>query len=69
MRFELIDAEKARFPVSVLCEVLEVSRSGYYAWKDRPPSAREAADAALAVEVGYPLHGPRSGRPPSEAAS
>ncbi len=51
MRFELIDAEKAHFPVSVLCEVLEVSRSGYYAWKDRAPSPREVADAALAVEV------------------
>ncbi len=51
MKFQLLDAEKAHFPISVLCEVLGVSRSGYYAWKDRPPSARATADAALAVEV------------------
>ncbi len=51
MRFELIDAEKARFPVVVLCEVLEVSPSGYYAWRKRPPSAHEKMDAQLAVHV------------------
>ena len=34
----LIDAEKTSYPVSVLCKVLKVSRSGYYDWKDRPPS-------------------------------
>jgi hypothetical protein len=28
--------EKASYPVSVLCRVLEVSTSGYYDWKDRP---------------------------------
>lgn len=51
MKFELVDAEKANFPVGVLCEVLDVSRSGFYAWKKRPPSARAKADERLAVEV------------------
>lgn len=51
MKFELVDAEKANYPVEVLCKVLEVSRSGYYAWKGRPPSARTKADAHLAVEI------------------
>ena len=51
MKFELVDAEKAQFPVEVLCEVLEVSRSGYYAWKKRRPSARSKADEQLAVEI------------------
>ena len=51
MRFEFIDAEKARFPVVVLCEVLAVSPSGYYAWRKRPPSAHEKTDAQLAVHV------------------
>lgn len=51
MKFELVDAEKARYPVEVLCEVLGVSRSGYYAWKKRPPSARSKEDAKLAVEI------------------
>jgi hypothetical protein len=38
--FRLIDAEKERFPVSLLCRVLKVLMSGYYARKDRPPSRR-----------------------------
>ncbi len=52
MKFELVDAEKANFPVQVLCEVLEVSRSGYYAWRDRAPSSRTLSDAELRVEIG-----------------
>lgn len=36
MRFELIDAAKKEFPVQRLCKVLDVSPSGYFAWKGRP---------------------------------
>ena len=43
--FQLVDAEKAHYPVTVLCEVLEVSRSGYYDWKKRPCCERSKADA------------------------
>jgi transposase InsO family protein len=49
--FELVEAEKAQYPVAVLCDVLEVSRSGFYASKKRPPSSRSKADAQLAVEI------------------
>jgi putative transposase len=49
--FELVDAEKANYPVSVLCHVLGVSRSGFYARNTRPPSARSRKDAQLAVEI------------------
>lgn len=65
MKFELVDAEKANFPVEVLCEVLDVSRSGFYAWKKRPPSARAKADAVLAVEVAaaHRKSGKRYGSP------
>lgn len=49
--FQLVDAEKAHHPVQVLCDVLEVSRSGFYAWKRRPPAARAASDKQLAVEI------------------
>lgn len=31
LRFQFIEAEKANYPVTVLCRVLEVSRSGFYA--------------------------------------
>ncbi len=51
MKFALIDAEKACFPVVFMCRELEVSRSGYYAWRERPPSARERGDAELGAAV------------------
>lgn len=35
-----------------MCRVLKVSRSGYYAWRERPPSERSRADAALAEKIG-----------------
>ena len=51
MRFAFITAEKAQYPVSLLCSLLEVSRSGYYAWCIRPPSQRAIADSELAEEI------------------
>jgi putative transposase len=49
--FELIDAEKANYPISLLCRVLKVSRSGYYDWKSRPPSKRAREQAALTEKI------------------
>ena len=49
--FKLIDAEKASYPISLLCRVLRVSRSGYYDWKDRLPSKRDRENAALTEEI------------------
>jgi putative transposase len=51
VRFAFIDEEKARWPVDTLCDVLSVSRSGYYAWKGRPPSPRATEDAKLVGEI------------------
>ncbi|WP_152622440.1 IS3 family transposase [Archangium violaceum] len=51
VKFEFIDAEKAHFPVDFMCQQLGVSRSGYYAWKERPESERHKADRALAEVV------------------
>ena len=37
--------------VAVACRVLQVSTSGYYEWRDRAPSARAVADAALTAQI------------------
>ena len=55
MKLELMDAQKARFPVRFMCQQLGVSRSGYYAWQGRPESARQASDRVLA-EVVLQVH-------------
>ena len=49
--FRFIDAEKGNFDVAVMCRVLGVSRSGYYAWARRPPSERTLANATLVEEI------------------
>ncbi len=36
---------------AVACRVLRVSVSGYYEWRDRPPSSRAVADQALSAEI------------------
>ncbi len=51
MKFEFIQEEKAHFPVELLCQHLGVSRSGFYAWSQRPESVRQQADKELAEEV------------------
>lgn len=49
MRFAFISAQKARWPVAVLCRVLAVSKSGFYSWLGRPESDRAREDRRLAV--------------------
>jgi transposase InsO family protein len=43
--------EKAFFPITLMCQELDVSRAGFYAWVGRPPSARAVDDQLLAVRV------------------
>lgn len=59
MRFALIHAEKAQFPIVALCRALGVSRRGYYAWAQQPEGARAAAHRELCREV---LHIHKSSR-------
>ncbi|WP_420006256.1 IS3 family transposase [Arenibacterium sp. LLYu02] len=55
MRFAFIAKHRHIWPVSWLCDVLEVSRSGFHAWLNRPTSAREIQDAKLvtAIETSF----------------
>jgi putative transposase len=49
MRFEFIGRHVTEFPVTAMCRVLKVSRSGYYAWKMRPESPKVSQDRRTAV--------------------
>lgn len=52
MRFAFILAERACWPVAVMCAVLQVSASGFYAWLRSVPSARAQKDERLKVLIG-----------------
>lgn len=52
MRFFFIAKHRYIWPVSRLCEVLDVSRSGFHAWLNRPTSARAIQDAKLVTAIG-----------------
>ena len=49
--FRFIESQKARHSVPRLCRMLGVSRSGYYAWRSRPPSERDSFDAVLVHKI------------------
>lgn len=51
MRFRFVVAERAQFPVSLLCKAVGVSRQGFYAWLRREPSVRSVEDAALLEQI------------------
>ena len=65
MRFQFIAAEKARYPVAVLCRCLGVTRSGFYAWVQRPPSPRRVEDVRLRhrLRLVHAIHRRLYGRP------
>lgn len=44
-------AQQALHPVAAMCRVLDVSPSGYYAWRKRPLSPRARADVELSAEI------------------
>jgi putative transposase len=53
-------ANQAVHPIGVMCAVLGVSRSGFYAWRNRKPSARARADAQLVGRIAT-IHGRSAG--------
>ena len=55
MRYRCIHRRRSQYPVSMMCRVLKVSRSGFYAWRVRPESQRSKTDRQL-TEVIRGLH-------------
>ena len=60
MKFAFIKEHVAAYPVEVACDALGVSRSGYYAWLDRPESARAKRREELAAAIAR-VHGENRG--------
>ena len=56
MRFQFIADHQAECAVSLMCAALNVSPSGYYAWRQRPPSVREMANQALCKDIETVYH-------------
>src|SRR5450755_117355 len=51
MTYRFIEDHKDQWSVRLLCETLEVSPAGYYAWRQRPRSTQQQQRDALLVEV------------------
>ena len=51
MRCSFIESYRLRWPVSVMCRVLKVSRSSYYAWRRRGLSKRSQKNLRLLVDI------------------
>jgi putative transposase len=51
VKFQFIAEHRHEYPITVLCQALEVSESGYYTWKNRKASQHCREDARLAAEI------------------
>jgi len=51
MRYTFIEEQRTHHCVERMCNLLEVSRAGYYEWRSRVPSARSQSDAQLRTAI------------------
>ena len=47
MKYQFVAKHEGKYPVSRICVLLDISRSGYYAWKNRKPNQREHINQVL----------------------
>lgn len=60
MKFGFVDGHRQVWPVRVICAVLGLSASGYYAWRGRPESRRSVANRELTEDIRL-IHAESSG--------
>lgn len=51
MKYEFISSHINEYGITQMCKALEINRSGYYAWKNRPECKREKMNTKLSVEI------------------
>ena len=51
MRYQFIEDHRTDYPVTLLCRVMQVVRSGYYVWRNQPLSTRKMADLVLLMHI------------------
>lgn len=51
MKYQFIEEHREKYPVGLMCKVLGVARSAYYAWHQAPRSKRKMADLALLEQI------------------
>ena len=51
MRYSFIKDNYGQFPTRVMCNVLRVSPSGYYHWRNRPPSPRAVRHSQVLADI------------------
>ena len=56
MKFAFVKEHRASWPVAAMCRVLQVSRSGFFAWLKRPASIRSLRKAVRVAPNGQPVH-------------
>jgi len=61
MSFRFIQDHRDAYPVRLMCAVLAVSAAGYYAWRERPASARTTTNASLLAAIRQ-VHQDSAGR-------
>ena len=56
MRYAFIKMHQKAWPITLMCRVLEVSKTGYYDWGNRYPGVRAASNQALDGHIREVFH-------------